>query len=95
MSLIDHYPFTIITALDMFANAVFRGRLGETISARLGRWLFGRKTGGWFAEATIGKLAALLDWVQHDHLLKAIHGTRDRAASLVALEDEVLAKVKS
>lgn len=93
MSLLDRYPFRIIIALDIFGNALFGGKLGETISARLGRWLFGRQPGGWIAEMTIGKLAALLDWIQHDHLLDAIHGSRDRAAALVATEDAALAKI--
>ena len=88
---LDDYPLRIIIALDIFGNALFGGKLGETISARLGRWLFGRKPGGWLAEMTVGKLAALLDWLQRDHVLDAIQGSRDRAAALVALEDRALA----
>lgn len=90
---IDDYPFRIITALDIFANAFTGGKLGETISARLGRWVFGRKPGGWLVEITIGKLAAFLDWLRHDHLLKAIIGSRDRAAALVETENAALAKI--
>lgn len=93
MSLLDRYPFRIIVAFDIFLNGLTGGHIGETISARVGRWLFGRQPGGWFAEATVGKLAALLDWIQHDHLLDAIHGTRDRCAELVALEDAMLKKI--
>lgn len=91
VSLLDRYPFRVIVALDIFVNGLTGGHLGETISARLGRWLFGRQPGGVFAEATVGKLAALLDWLQRDHVLDAIQGSRDRAAALVALEDRALA----
>jgi len=92
---LDRYPFSIIIALDIFGNALTGGKLGETISARLGRWVYGRQPGGWLAEVTVGKLAAFLDWIQHDHLLKAIHGSRERGAGLVAVEDEALAKIEA
>jgi hypothetical protein len=90
--ILDHYPFDIIVALDLFANASTGGHLGETMSSRIGRWMFGRRPGGWLAEVTVGNVGRLLDFLFHDHLIKAMEGSKQRAD---ALSSEIAASLAS
>src|SRR5690242_21656414 len=93
MSLLDRYPFNTIVGTDIYINGFTGGHLGETISSRLGRWMFGRRPGGWFAEATVGSLGRMLDFFFHDHLIKAMEGSKERADALSAEIGAVLAKI--
>ena len=93
MSALDHYPLDMIVALDLLANAGTGGHLGETMSSRIGRWTFGRQPGGWLAEVTVGNLGKLLDFFFHDHLIKAMEGSKERADALSAEIAATLTKV--
>ena len=92
--LLDRYPFDVIVAFDLFANAATGGHIAETMSSRIGRWTFGRRPGGWLAEVTVGNIGKLLDFFFHDHLIKAMEGSKQRADALSAEIAATLAQVK-
>ncbi|HEX5437144.1 MAG TPA: hypothetical protein VFW98_08290 [Gemmatimonadaceae bacterium] len=90
----DAYWYHVLVALDCFVNALCGGMVGETISARCGRWALavrGHGT-GWHWLASF--MCAWLDVIQPDHGQRAIVGALARARLLTAVEHDALARIE-
>lgn len=91
----EPYRYRLALALDLFANAIAGGRLGETISSRCGRWklvVHGHGTvWHWLADW----MCAWLDVIQPDHGEQAMSGDLKRAQNIVALETAALEQITS
>ena len=79
----EGYLHRILVALDQFLNVIFRGRPGETISARSYRAALKGELWG-------RVLNFLLNIIQSNHGAKAACGDMARALSIAATEAQIL-----
>jgi len=79
----DGYVHRVLVAFDQFVNVVFRGRLGETISARSGRAALEGKIWGLVTRS-------FLDLFQKNHTELAQAGDLERAETIEVVEKKVL-----
>lgn len=79
----EGYLHRVLVAFDQFANVIFRGRPGETISARSYRAALKNERWG-------RVLNFLLNLIQSNHGAKAAAGDLARALSIASTEAQVL-----
>lgn len=84
------YWYRVLVGLDCFANVITGGLVGETISARCGRWALVVQGHGtvwhWLARFMVKWLGV----IQPDHGQRAIVGTLTRAEQLIEVERAAL-----
>lgn len=90
----DPYWYHVLVALDCFANALLGGMIGETISARCGRWALAVEGHGtvwhWIARFMVRWLGVL----QPDHGQRAMAGAFARAMQVAYTEHAALCKIE-
>ena len=79
----DGYVHRILVQFDIFINVLFRGRAGETISARSYRAALEGKLWGRI-------LNGALNLIQKDHGALAAAGDLERANSVASTEEKIL-----
>lgn len=89
----EPYWFRVIIATDYYANALRGGRIGETISAAIGRWWLTIRGHGTVWHWIASLLGWDLDHVDSRHVEGAIAGSLGRSQIIVDVETAALAKL--